>query len=272
MTTNRITDEIAEALLRGRSPHGREDLSPLADAIAGFRDSSSGGSPRPSAAVALRLHVGHGAGLGLAPDEYPDEAAPAPARASSARRRVVVEWFAGLGLAAKISMGAVAAVALGASGAGAAGAAGMLPEPAQVVFDQVAGTQPGADRAGGTGADDVATDADDHEGREGHEGVEGGEGVDASTGLDDAEERAGSGLDTADEHADEDAESGLETADENVGSGIGTGEEASEGAGAPEGAGDQGEDAGSQSDDAGSQADDAGSRKGDRPGSDRDGD
>jgi|GEM_PF-3360842 len=257
MTTNRITDDDAEALLRGRSPHGREDLSPLADAIAGFRDSSSGGSPRPSAAAALRLDVGLAADVGLVPDEDPDAAVLAPAQASSARRRVVMEWFAGLGLAAKISMGAVVAVALGASGAGAAGAVGVLPEPAQVVFDRMTDTAVGVD-AGESESIDGATRDDD--------------GVGVGGGLENADERAGSGLDTAVEHADENADFGLETAEESAGSGIGTGEEASEGAGAPDGAGDQAgdagpqsEDAGSQSDDPGSQADDAGSQSEDRP-------
>ncbi|WP_430646739.1 hypothetical protein [Agromyces sp. GXS1127] len=248
--TNRITDDDAEALLHGRSPHGRAELSPLADAIAGFRASSSGGSPRPSAAVASRLDVGLRPGVGFSPDEDPNEAALVPARAPSARRRVVTEWFAGLGLAAKISMGAVAAVAVGASGAGAAGAAGMLPEPAQVVFDRMAGTESGTD------ADDSSlTDAT------------GDEADEALTGLENAEEKAGSGLETAVEHADEHAEFGLETAEEKAGSGIGTGAEASEGAGAPEGAGDRADDAGSQAGDAGSQADDAGSQAGDRPAS-----
>ncbi|MFC9917144.1 hypothetical protein [Agromyces binzhouensis] len=250
MTRHRITDDDAEALLHGRSPRGRDELSPLADAIAGFRASSSGGSPRPSAAVAPRLDLGRRPEVEFVPDADPDVTAPAPARTPSARRRVVVEWFAGLGLAARISMGAVAAVAVAATGAGAAGAAGMLPEPAQVVFDGMAGTEHGVDRAVSPGPVEGATDAED-------EGADG-------TGLEHAEEQAGSGLETAVEHADENAESGLQTAEENAGSGIGTGEEASGGA-VPEGAGDAADDAGSQADDAGSRADDAGSQADDRP-------
>ncbi|MRX43708.1 hypothetical protein [Agromyces kandeliae] len=257
MTRHRITDHDAEALLHGRSPRGRDELSPLADAIAGFRASSSGRPPRPSAAVASRLDLGHRSEVEFVPDADPGVAAPAPARAPSARRRVVMEWFAGLGLAAKISMGAVAAVAVGATGAGAAGAVGMLPEPAQVVFDEMAGTEHGIDRAGDSAGLDGATEAEDA-------GVDG-------AGLEHAEEQAGSGLEIAVEHADENAEFGLETAEENAGSGIGTGEEASDGA-APEGAGDAADDPGSQPEDAGSQADDAGSQAGDRPGPDGAGD
>ncbi|MGR0318652.1 hypothetical protein [Agromyces sp. ZXT2-3] len=255
MTTDPITDDDAEALLRGRSPRARAELSPLADAIAGYRMSSSGGSPRPSAAVASRLDPDLVSAIGVAPGENPDMAASAPAYAPPARRRrVVMEWFAGLGLATKISVGAAAAIAVGATGAGAAGAAGMLPEPAQVVFDQVAGTEPGVDRAGGSdlrGADGAGDD-------------------ERATGLEHAEERAGSGLETAVEHADENAEFGLDTAEENAGSGIGTGAERSADAGQPAGAGDQAEGAADQSDGAGDQVDGAGSRSGDHGAADSD--
>ncbi|GAA2032615.1 hypothetical protein GCM10009819_15840 [Agromyces tropicus] len=240
MRTNRITDDVAEALLRGHSPRARGELSPLADAVVAFRaESSSGMPPRPSTAVASRLDPDLVSTVGSAPRQDPDTTA-ALARTSSVRRRRVMEWFAGLGLATKIAMGAAAAVAVGATGAGAAGAVGVLPEPAQVVFDQMAGTE--SEVAGDSSPTDDAT------------------GDEAVTGLENAEEKAGSGLETAVEHADEHAEFGLETAEEHAGSGIGMGEEASDGAGAPEGAGDQ-------ADDAGSHAGDAGSQAGDRPAS-----
>ncbi|WP_353827006.1 hypothetical protein [Agromyces sp. SYSU T0242] len=218
MRTHRITDHDAEALLRGRSPHARTELSPLADAVAELRTSSSSGMPpRPSAAVASRLDLDLVSAVGFVPADDPDATAPTPAP-SARRRRVVTEWFAGLGLATKIAIGASAALAVGATGAGAAGAAGVLPEPAQVVFEEMTGTD-AADVADVAETEEIADEGE------------------RTTGLEHAEEQAGSGLEVAVEHADEHAEQGLETAEENAGHGIGTGDEASEGAGAPEGKG-----------------------------------
>lgn len=245
MRNHRITDDEAAAVLRGRTPHARDELSPLATAVAELRSSSFGTPPRPSAAVASRLDVDRVPTVGLIPGEHPDMASPPPhAAASARRRRVAVEWFAGLGLAAKIAIGATAAAAVGVTGAGAAGAAGVLPTPAQAVFEQVTGAHPGGEHVGEPGgepsefgpetAEDARHDGDEQQRR---------------SGLESAEENAGNGVEVAEEHADEHAEAGLEKAAENAGAGVGTAGEAGAGAGtgarAPEGAGDAADEAGS---------------------------
>jgi hypothetical protein len=239
MRNHRITDDEAAAVLRGRTPHARDELSPLAAAVAEFRSSSFGTPPRPSAAVASRLDLDRVSTVGLIPRENPDMASLTPhAAASARRRRVAVEWFAGLGLAAKIAIGATAAAAVGVTGAGAAGAAGVLPTPAQAVFEQVTGAHPG-EHASETGvehsefgqqtAEDARQKGDEQR----------------RSGLETAEENAGNGIEVAEEHADEHAEAGLENAAENAGAGVGTAGEAGAGAGAPEGAGDAADEAGS---------------------------
>ena len=110
MRNHRITDDEAAALLRGRTPHARRELSPLAAAVSEFRGSSLGTPPRPSAAVAPRLDLDRVSTIVALPPENPDMTASLPLTAArSARRsRVALEWFAGLGLAAKIAIGATA--------------------------------------------------------------------------------------------------------------------------------------------------------------------
>jgi hypothetical protein len=247
MKNHRITDDEAAALFRGRTPHAREELSPLAAAVAEFRASSFGTPPRPSAAVASRLDLDRVSTGGAFPPENPNMTTLLPEPASSARRRrVAFEWFAGLGLAAKIAIGATAAAAVGVTGAGAAGAAGMLPAPAQQVFEQV--THPGAEHASETGTEHSQS------GRETAEDAGRNGGGQSGAGLETAEQNAGGGIEVAEEHADEHAEAGLEIAGENAGAGVGTAGEpagASEDNGAPDGAGDQADDAGSVADDKG---------------------
>ena len=134
MRNHRITDDEAAAVLRGRTPHARDELSPLATAVTEFRSSSFGTPPRPCVAVASRLDVDRVSTVGLVPPENPDMTSlPLHAAASARRRRVAVDWFAGLGLAAKIAIGATAAAAVGVTGAGAAGAAGRHPTTAPAV-------------------------------------------------------------------------------------------------------------------------------------------
>lgn len=244
MRNHRITDDEAAAVLRGRTPHARDELSPLAAVVAEFRGSSFGTPPRPSAAVASRLDLDRVSTVGVVPRENPDMAVllPQSAAPSARRRRVAFEWFAGLGLAAKIAIGATAAAAAGVTGAGAAGAAGVLPTPAQEVFEQVTGAHPGGEHVSETGVENsefgrqTAEDAR----QKGEEQRE--------SGLETAEENAGNGVEVAEEHADENAEAGLENAAENAGAGVGTAGEAGEGAGAPEGAGDAADDAGAVAD------------------------
>jgi hypothetical protein len=245
MRNHRITDDQAEAVLRGRTPHARDELSPFAAAVAGFRDSSLGTSPRPSAAVASRLDLDRVSTVGLIPRENPDMTSPTPhPAASTRRRRVAVEWLAGLGLAAKIAIGATAAAAAGVAGAGAAGAAGVLPTPAQAVFEQVTGTHPGDEHVSETGAETGAEHSES--GRQTAEDALRKGAEQHQSGLETAEENAGNGIEVAEEHADEHAEAGLENAADNAGAGVGTAGEA--GAGAGEGAGDAADDAGSVAD------------------------
>ncbi|MFE5670427.1 hypothetical protein ACFQ58_02350 [Agromyces sp. NPDC056523] len=164
---NRITDDEAAALFRGRTPHAREELSPLAATFAEFRASSFGTPPRPSAAVASRLdleRVPSGANprhAGVSAAQVPLAARVAAGAASSRG--------AGLGLAARIAIGSAVVVALGLTGAGAAGAAGVLPAPAQEVFEQVTHADPAPSVVGEAGVDDsgsapenVATSGADH--------------------------------------------------------------------------------------------------------------
>jgi hypothetical protein len=248
MRNHRITDDEAAALLRGRTPHARHELSPLAAAVSEFRGSSLGTPPRPSAAVASRLDLDRVSTIVAFPPENPDMTASPPLTAArSARRsRVALEWFAGLGLAAKIAIGATAAAAVGVTGAGAAGAAGVLPAPAQEVFEQVTGTHPGGEHVSESGVEnsEFGLETAENARQKGEE--------QRQSGLETAEEHAGNGVEVAEEHADEHAEAGLENAAENAGAGVGTGtgapEGAGEGAGAPEGAGDAADGAGSVAD------------------------
>ncbi|MFP5489368.1 MAG: hypothetical protein ACLGHQ_13815, partial [Acidimicrobiia bacterium] len=105
-------------------------------------------------------------------------------------------WIAGLGLAAKLSLGA-GVVAVGLTGVGAAGAAGVLPGEAQTAFDDVVAVvapvteeeavddELAQDESDAEDALDEATDVDD----------EATEIDDEATGIDDEESgRAQEGL------------------------------------------------------------------------------
>ncbi|MCK8610043.1 hypothetical protein [Agromyces sp. C10] len=142
MRNRRITDDEAVALLRGQAPAARDDLAPLAEALGALRTASSDAPPRPTAALASRLDLDRASWISTPRTEDPTTAPTLSTRSTaprSRRRNMAIEWFAGLGIAAKIAIGASAAAAVSVSGAGAAGAAGMLPAPAQHVFDQVTG-------------------------------------------------------------------------------------------------------------------------------------
>ena len=105
--------------------------------------------PRPSAVLALRLDLERAARLSTDRPHVSTAVVAQPREASTprrGRRRVALGAFAGLGLAAKITIGAVAATAVGVAGAGAAGAVGGLPAPAQEVFEQVTGQHPGGEQ------------------------------------------------------------------------------------------------------------------------------
>ncbi len=152
----RISDDAAEAVLRGRAPDGRHDLVAVAEVVVALRSASFEAPPRPSAELALRLDLERAARLSTDRQHASTAAVAHPAGASTprrGRRRVAPGAVASLGLAAKIAIGAAAAVAaaaVGVAGAGAAGAGGGLPAPAQEVFDQVTG-HPGGEHVSETG-------------------------------------------------------------------------------------------------------------------------
>ncbi|MGR2752280.1 hypothetical protein [Agromyces arachidis] len=219
MENRRITDDEAAALLGGRTPHAREELFPLAAAVAEFRRSSFGTPPRPSPAVASRLDLERLSGISYPPEEHPNAAPTLSMRSTaprSRRRRVAFEWFAGLGLAGKIAIAASAAAAVGVGGAGAAGAVGALPEPAQVMFEQVTGAHPGGEHVSESGLEHSEKGLETAE-----EARQNGE-EHREAGLEKAAEQAQQGLETAGEKAG----AGLETAEEKAS----TGAEASDGA------------------------------------------
>jgi hypothetical protein len=138
MRTQRITDQQATALLRGRVPQGRDDLEPLSAMVGALRLSSFDAPPQPSAHLAARLDLDR---LNWLSASAPGAGAPgcrdleiAPAVRAGIRKRTLVGWFAGLGVAAQLVLGA-GAVTASAAGIGMAGA---LPPVAQQLFDEAA--------------------------------------------------------------------------------------------------------------------------------------
>ena len=112
----RIPDAAVEAVLRGRAPEGAPELAPVAEAIAAFRAVSFEAPARPSAELALRLDVERAARLSTDRQHTTTPVVARPTGLSTprrGRRRVALGAFAGLGLAAKITIGAVAATAVG---------------------------------------------------------------------------------------------------------------------------------------------------------------
>jgi hypothetical protein len=144
MRKHPFTDEDVEAMLRGETPKARPDLAPLAGAVADMRAASSGTPPQPNAALAALLDHGLvGQGLSAEKGDLPVTAASNASRPAMQvfrlpkwRKRMIVEWIAGMGLAAKLGVGATVAAA---SVAGA-GAGGVLPGPVQGAFESVVST------------------------------------------------------------------------------------------------------------------------------------
>jgi hypothetical protein len=127
MRKHRITDDDAEALVKGTAPAERPDLTTLAHSITEFRAAAFVTPPRPSAGLRARLE--------LAPESeistpaHPNEVAvsidarrPATSRpvASMGRMKRMFAWLTGLGLAAKVVLGVSVAAAAGVTGVGAA--------------------------------------------------------------------------------------------------------------------------------------------------------
>lgn len=139
MRKNRLSHADVAALLDGTAPSGRPDLASVAALVDDLRLNSFEAPPRPTAELASRLDVDRASWISPAAGGLlqtsdrgaaPVLAAPAPKRGKA---RMFFTWFTGLGLAAKIGIGA-GAVAFGAVGAGAVNA---LPAPVQHGFNQV---------------------------------------------------------------------------------------------------------------------------------------
>ena len=221
----RIPDAAAEAVLRGHVAASSPELAPVAEAVAALRAVSFGAPPRPSAELALRLDLERAARLST-DRQHTSTAVVArlagPTTPRRGRRRVALGAFAGLGLAAKITIGAVAAAAVGVAGAGTAGAVGQLPAPVQEVFNEVTG-HPGGEHVSETGLENSEFGQKTAE-----EARQKGE-EQRQAALDNAEQKRQAGLDTAEEasrtgaeHSDGAAEAGLETAEDAAQNGLGT--------------------------------------------------
>ncbi len=129
MRKHRISEREADAVLSGHAPTSRPDLAPLADSISEFRAAAFELPTRPSADLASRLGP-------LGDSRIASHTESQPGTGESRKRVTMFSTIAGLGLAAKIALGAGVAVAATAG----AGAAGVLPSGAQVAFDTVVST------------------------------------------------------------------------------------------------------------------------------------
>lgn len=122
--------------------------------------------------------------------------------------------FVGLGLAAKIAIGAGAAAAVGVTGTGAAGLAGVLPTGAQEVFNQVTGQHPAGELVSDTGLENSEFGVETSQDARLEAELEPGTAVDAEKALQDglgtAEEQRQAALDQAEELR----QAGLEKAEE----------------------------------------------------------
>jgi hypothetical protein len=133
MRKHRISDDDAAALVTGAAPAERPDLATLARSIAEFRDAAFASPPRPSAELRTRLELAQAGGISSeavsneAADAI-DAAEPASSRprASVGRMKRMFAWFTGLGIAAKVVLGATVAAAAGATGVGAAAGVNIL--------------------------------------------------------------------------------------------------------------------------------------------------
>jgi hypothetical protein len=127
------------ALLHGRVPDGRDDLERLTALVGVLRLSVFDAPPRPSDALLGRLDSDRLAWLSSSSSSSAQRAAALGCQEGAllfsghgkVRRRTVAGWFAGLGIAAQIVIGA-GAVTASAAGLGMAGA---LPPAAQQFFE-----------------------------------------------------------------------------------------------------------------------------------------
>lgn len=120
-----MTHDAAEALIRGVAPAASPELAPLAAAIADFRGAAFATPPRPSAELMARLQLAGASEISVAGVPTRNAAATASQVTTTSRSRSLggvrraLGWFAGLGIVAKILVGASVAAAAGATGVGA---------------------------------------------------------------------------------------------------------------------------------------------------------
>lgn len=156
MTNHRISDDEAEALLRGDAAGVSPELAALAESLSEFRAAAFEPTAQPSAALLARLEAD----------------APVPAGAVSRQKRVrkMVSWFTGLGILAKIILGSTVAAAAVAG----AGAAGVLPGGAQDAFNNVVSVVSPTtdDEPESTPTDDPSTDPSEDPSPEPTDGTE----------------------------------------------------------------------------------------------------
>lgn len=129
MRKHRISERDAHAILSGQTPASRPDLALLADSIAEFRVAALESPVRPSPDLLSRLGL-------LGETKIASHTELQPETGESRKRVTMFSWIAGMGLVAKIALGAGVAVAATAG----AGAVGALPDGVQVAFDQVVST------------------------------------------------------------------------------------------------------------------------------------
>jgi hypothetical protein len=143
-----MTHDAAEALIRGVAPAAAPDLAPLAAAIAEFRAASFATPPRPSAELMARLQLAGASRSSVAGVPTRDAAATAPQVTTTSRSRSLggvrraLGWFAGLGIVAKILIGASVAAAAGATGIGAAAGVGEIVTAVTSISEAPAPAEP----------------------------------------------------------------------------------------------------------------------------------
>lgn len=130
MRRRRISDQDASAILNGSTPEARPDLVELTQSIAEFRSAAYSAVAQPTAQLAARME--DSAAQSLSPQ-------PQPQPASGVQRRglTVFTWITGLGLGAKIVLGAGVALAATTGVSAGAGAAGVLPTGLQDTYDTI---------------------------------------------------------------------------------------------------------------------------------------
>jgi hypothetical protein len=161
MRKQRITDDEVTTLLQGRAPSGRADLESVAAVVDALRLSSFEAPPRPSAELAARLDLERVTWISEPAGGLPADATRRASRLETVpargRVRMFFSWFAGLGLAAKIILGA-SGVAVATVGAGAAH---VLPPGIQAKFDETVTTVVGEEEPVEDTTGEVAEDTTD---------------------------------------------------------------------------------------------------------------